>query len=124
MTKILFNMHIGILVNYNMVVKKFSIFQFKFQTEEENAQLDKSSRTLQIRLSDMSQLIVSFSYCFENEMRHWCNKTPPVLTDLGVAFKRVYNLLQQFVAVCFNSPKTIFCIFQKNPLFTIYVLNL
>ncbi|XP_041350038.1 uncharacterized protein LOC121369187 [Gigantopelta aegis] len=72
---------------------------FKFQTEEENSQLDHSSRTLQIRLSDMSQLIVSFSYCYENEMRHWCNKTPPILTDLGVAFKRVYNLLQQFVAL-------------------------
>ncbi|XP_050414177.2 HAUS augmin-like complex subunit 7 [Patella vulgata] len=59
--------------------------------------LSTTSRTMQVVLSELSQLVVSFSYCYENEMRVWCNKTPPVLTDLGIAFKRVYNVLKIFV---------------------------
>ncbi|XP_062583086.1 uncharacterized protein LOC134244853 [Saccostrea cucullata] len=48
-------------------------------------------------LCELSQLVTGFTYCYENEMSHWCNKSPPVLNELGPAFKRVYNLLQSFV---------------------------
>ena len=59
----------------------------------------KVQRTLKLVLSELSQLVVGFSYCFENEMRQWCNKTPPTLTELGPAFKRTHTLLQQFITV-------------------------
>ncbi|ESO89865.1 hypothetical protein LOTGIDRAFT_234008 [Lottia gigantea] len=66
-------------------------------SENGSAIVSTTTRTLQVVLSELSQLVVSFTYCYENEMRLWCNKTPPVLTDLGLAFKRVYNVLEQFV---------------------------
>ncbi|XP_067684101.1 HAUS augmin-like complex subunit 7 [Haliotis asinina] len=68
----------------------------KHQASTENDQLDTMSRTLTVVLSELSQLMVSFTYCYENEMRHWCNKTPPSLTGLGKAFKRVHTILHQF----------------------------
>ncbi|XP_061187859.1 HAUS augmin-like complex subunit 7 [Saccostrea echinata] len=55
------------------------------------------SKTMSLVLSELSQLVTGFTYCYENEMSHWCNKSPPVLNELGPAFKRVYNLLQTFV---------------------------
>nr|XP_022300647.1 HAUS augmin-like complex subunit 7 [Crassostrea virginica] len=55
------------------------------------------SKTMSLVLCELSQLVVGFTYCYENEMSHWCNKSPPVLNELGPAFKRVYNLLQTFV---------------------------
>lgn len=56
-------------------------------------------RTLSLVLSELSQLITGFTYCYENEMHHWCNKNPPALTELGPTFKRVHRLLQQLVEV-------------------------
>ena len=68
----------------------------------------KINRTLKLVLSELSQLVLGFSYCFENEMRAWCNKRQPQLTDLGSAFKRVHNMLQQFTAV--STPTYSLCI--------------
>ncbi|KAL5014850.1 hypothetical protein ScPMuIL_009120 [Solemya velum] len=68
---------------------------FKYQ-EADDAKSEMVMRTLQLGLSELSQLVVGFSYCYENEMCHWCNKTPPILTQLGQAFKRVHTLFQQF----------------------------
>lgn len=72
--------------------------QFDYE-EEEFSEKDRVSRTLQLVLTELTQLVTNFSYCYENEMCLWCNKSPPILSDLGTAFKRVHNLLQQFVSV-------------------------
>ncbi|OWF41560.1 HAUS augmin-like complex subunit 7 [Mizuhopecten yessoensis] len=69
---------------------------FQYQAPDES-RMEKISKTMQLVLSELSQLEVGFSYCYENEMCHWCNKTPPTLNQLGPAFKRVHTLLQQFV---------------------------
>ncbi|XP_056001071.1 uncharacterized protein LOC125655001 isoform X1 [Ostrea edulis] len=76
----------------------FTTFVFQFTYES----LDPSrgevvSKTMSLVLSELSQLVVGFTYCYENEMSHWCNKSPPILNELGPAFKRVYNSLQSFV---------------------------
>ncbi|WAR25294.1 HAUS7-like protein [Mya arenaria] len=59
-------------------------------------------RTVSLVLSELFQLITGFTYCYENEMRQWCNKSPPKLTQLGAAFKRVHRLLQQFLQMLQN----------------------
>ncbi|XP_046335158.2 uncharacterized protein LOC124117372 [Haliotis rufescens] len=82
------NRQIEILIDFKQ--------QHRYQTSAENEQLDTMSRTLTVVLSELSQLTVSFTYCYENEMRHWCNKSPPSLTGLGKAFKRVHTILHQF----------------------------
>ncbi|CAH1782612.1 unnamed protein product [Owenia fusiformis] len=61
--------------------------------------VSKVCQTLRIVLSELSQLVTSFSYCYENEMKQWCNKTPPNLSQLGPAFKRVHSMLQKFTAL-------------------------
>ncbi|XP_033744665.1 uncharacterized protein LOC117330479 [Pecten maximus] len=69
---------------------------FEYQAPDES-RMEKITKTMQLVLSELSQLEVGFSYCYENEMCHWCNRTPPTLNQLGPAFKRVHTLLQQFV---------------------------
>ncbi|XP_069141525.1 HAUS augmin-like complex subunit 7 [Argopecten irradians] len=69
---------------------------FEYQVPDES-RMEKISKTMQLVLSELSQLEVGFSYCYENEMCHWCNRTPPTLNQLGPAFKRVHTLLLQFV---------------------------
>ena len=75
-------------------------FYFQHNFPESNVQNEaKVNQTMRLVLSELSQLVVGFSYCFENEMRPWCNKTAPQLTELGPAVKRVHSLLQQFTKV-------------------------
>jgi len=74
------------------------VLQFDYQAKDSN-KVDTACRTVSLVLSELSQLMTGFTYCYENEMRHWCNKSPPTLTQLGPAFKRVHRLLQQFVHV-------------------------
>ncbi|XP_038054344.1 HAUS augmin-like complex subunit 7 [Patiria miniata] len=69
--------------------------QYDYPRSDQKA-VAKVTQTLKLVLSELAQLVTSFSYCFESEMRQWCNKTPPQLTDLGPAVKRVHSLLQQF----------------------------
>ncbi|KAL4225877.1 HAUS augmin-like complex subunit 7 [Mactra antiquata] len=68
----------------------------------EDSKLETVCRTISLVLSELSQLVTGFTYCYENEMSHWCNKSPPKLTQLGPAFKRVHRLLQQFVQLLHN----------------------
>jgi HAUS augmin-like complex subunit 7 len=51
-------------------------------------------------LTELTQLVTNFSYCYENEMSLWCNKSPPILSDLGTAFKRVHNPLLPSIIKC------------------------
>ena len=76
----------------------FYIFQFTYEAPDPSRS-EIVSKTMSLVLCELSQLVVGFTYCYENEMSHWCNKSPPVLNELGPAFKRVYNLLQTFVKV-------------------------
>ncbi|XP_065938725.1 HAUS augmin-like complex subunit 7 [Magallana gigas] len=69
---------------------------FTYETPD-SSRGEIASKTMSLVLSELSQLVVGFTYCYENEMSHWCNKTPPILNELGPAFKRVYNLLQTFI---------------------------
>ena len=80
---------------------------FQYPYPEHDAQsIAKVNRTLKLVLSELSQLIVSFSHCFDSEMKQWCHKVPPKLTQLGPAVKRVHTLLQQFSMV-----SSVWCIF-------------
>ena len=65
--------------------------------ETDESKMEMISKTMSLVLSELHQLVTSFSYCYENEMYHWCNKTAPDLSQLGPTFKRVHTLLQQFV---------------------------
>ena len=80
----------------------FMIFsQHDYQTPDPAASA-KISTTLRLVLSELSQLVTGFSYCFESEMRPWCNKQRPTFNQLGPAFKRVHTMLLQFSGVCIN----------------------
>ncbi|KAI8479424.1 HAUS augmin-like complex subunit 7 [Branchiostoma belcheri] len=61
--------------------------------EPDPASVSKVSRTLGLVLSELAQLLTGFSYCYEQELRPWCNRAPPVLSELGPAFRRVHSLL-------------------------------
>ena len=74
------------------------IFQYRYQPTDSTNQ-ETVCRTLSLVLSELSQLITGFTYSYENEMHHWCNKNPPALTQLGPTFKRVHRLLQQLLEV-------------------------
>ncbi|XP_060582550.1 HAUS augmin-like complex subunit 7 [Ruditapes philippinarum] len=68
----------------------------------DDSKLETICKTISLVVSELSQLVTGFTYCYENEMKHWCNKSPPNLTQLGPAFKRVHRLLQQFVQLLQN----------------------
>ncbi|KAJ8047743.1 HAUS augmin-like complex subunit 7 [Holothuria leucospilota] len=70
----------------------------KYPYQENPSQsMDTTCQTLKLVLSELAQLITSFTHTFETEIRPWCNKNPPRLTPLGPASKRVHNLLSQFL---------------------------
>ena len=76
--------------------------QYEYQ-KYDKAKLDTVCKTISLVLSELAQLVTGLTYCFENEMKHWCNRSPPALTQLGPAFKRVHRLLQQFVQVIMST---------------------
>lgn len=60
----------------------------------------KVGKTLQLVISELSQLVTGFSCCYENELRPWCNMDPPpAFGQLGPAFKRVHTSLHKFSKV-------------------------
>ncbi|KAL8608818.1 hypothetical protein ACOMHN_051423 [Nucella lapillus] len=67
------------------------------KTDPPANQLQRARESLQLILGELSQLVLSFTYCYQNEMQPWCNKTPPHFSQLGPAFKRVHALTQRFV---------------------------
>ncbi|XP_070559483.1 HAUS augmin-like complex subunit 7 [Ptychodera flava] len=78
--------------------------------EYEEQLSERVCKTMQLVLSELAQLVTGFTFTFENEIRQWCNRAPPVLTDIGAAFKTVYTLLQKFTDILqsFSSVKTSF----------------
>ncbi|XP_071479115.1 HAUS augmin-like complex subunit 7 [Diadema antillarum] len=60
---------------------------------------DKVRQTMKLILTELVQLVTNFTFSFESEMRQWCDKAPPRLTQLGPAVKRVHTLLQQFTSL-------------------------
>ncbi|XP_048582265.1 HAUS augmin-like complex subunit 7 isoform X2 [Nematostella vectensis] len=65
--------------------------------QSDHQEVDKVSKTLELTLSTLSQQVAGFVHCYESEMRPWCSRSQPVLSELGPAFKRVYTLLQKLV---------------------------
>ncbi len=60
---------------------------------------EKVERTLRLTLPEMSQIMVGFTLCFENEMQQWCNRSSPQLNQLGPAFRRVHVVLEHFTDI-------------------------
>ncbi|XP_031552030.1 uncharacterized protein LOC116289272 [Actinia tenebrosa] len=58
---------------------------------------EKVSKTLNLALTTMSQVVTGFLYCYESEMKPWSNRSQPNLSELGPAFERVYSLLEKFL---------------------------
>ena len=58
--------------------------------------------TARLALSEFDQLVTSFAYCYDNELRPWCGSTaaPAVHTTLGPTLKHVHTPLEQLVNVC------------------------
>ena len=61
--------------------------------------VQRASQSLSLVLNELSQLVLNFTYCFENEMLPWCDKSPPSFSQLGPSFKRVHTLTLQFSQV-------------------------
>jgi HAUS augmin-like complex subunit 7 len=77
-----------------------------FQNEEpSDSSLEHTGQTLELVVGELCQLAVNFTYCFENEFQPWCDKSPPMLSQLGPAVKRVHSLLQHFAQVKKNVSK-------------------
>lgn len=75
------------------------MFHQTADTKSGGNSLQHASCALDIVLRELCQLVLSFTYCYENEMQPWCHQSQPDFLQLGPAFKRVYNLLQQFAQV-------------------------
>jgi hypothetical protein len=63
-------------------------------------------QTLRLSLSEFDQLVTSFAYCYDNDMRPWCagpavgsNALPVSSVPLGPTLKRLNAPLEQFVNV-------------------------
>ncbi|XP_002734645.1 HAUS augmin-like complex subunit 7 [Saccoglossus kowalevskii] len=65
--------------------------------EYDESVVKKVIKTTELVSSELAQLVTGFTFTFENEMRPWCGRSPPILSDIGVSFKRVYTLLQNFM---------------------------
>ncbi|KAK3754475.1 hypothetical protein QZH41_018990, partial [Actinostola sp. cb2023] len=57
---------------------------------------EKVNKTLNLALTTMSQVVTSFIHCYESEMKSWCYRSQPKLSELGPAFQRVYSLLEKY----------------------------
>ena len=66
------------------------------KTEQDSGALRLAGECLELILGELSQLVLSFTYCFENDMLPWCNKAPPSISGLGPAFRRVHTLTADF----------------------------
>jgi HAUS augmin-like complex subunit 7 len=63
-------------------------------------------QTVRLSLSELGQLLTSFAYCYDNELRPWCgtNREPPShRSALGPTLKRVHAPLEQFVGLLDNT---------------------
>jgi len=61
-------------------------------------------QTMRLTFSELDQLVTSFMYCFDNEMRSWCgglaaggsDSLPTLNASLGPTLKRLNGPLDQF----------------------------
>jgi len=58
--------------------------------------VEKVSKTLSLSLTTMSQVVSGFLHCFETEMKPWCRRPAPSLSEVGPAFSRVHSLLLRY----------------------------
>jgi len=61
-----------------------------------------TKQTARLALSEFDQLVTSFAYCYDNELRPWCSSAttqPAAQLTLGPTLKRVHTPLEQFVNV-------------------------
>jgi hypothetical protein len=61
--------------------------------------VSRNNQRMRLLLSGLSQLMTSFACCYDNELRHWCQVTPPDTTQLAAHTRRVHSLLTHFSAV-------------------------
>ncbi|KAM7426907.1 HAUS augmin-like complex subunit 7 [Porites harrisoni] len=59
--------------------------------------IEKVSKTLSLSLTTMAQVVSGFLHCFETEMKPWCRRQAPVLSEVGPAFSRVHSLLLRYL---------------------------
>ena len=57
---------------------------------------------MRVGLTELQQLMRSFSYCYQTQLRAWCNKQQPQLSQLGADFKRVHGELKDFTELLRN----------------------
>lgn len=58
--------------------------------------VEKVSKTLSLSLTTMAQIVSGFLHCFETEMKPWCKRPAPLLSEVGPAFGRVHSLLLRY----------------------------
>nr|XP_058964913.1 HAUS augmin-like complex subunit 7 [Pocillopora verrucosa] len=64
--------------------------------------VEKVSKTLSLSLTTMAQVVSGFLHCFETEMKPWCKRPAPVLSEVGPAFSRVHTLLSRYTELIQN----------------------
>lgn len=58
--------------------------------------VEKVSKTLSLSLTTMAQVVSGFLHCFETEMKPWCRRPVPSLSEVGPEFSRVHSLLLKY----------------------------
>ena len=87
-----------------------SFLQFSLSANSDPTNEAKVQTTLRLVLTELQQLITGFGHCYELEVRPWCNKVRPHLTQLGASFQRVHGLLQGFTQVTgYNTNENLQC---------------
>lgn len=59
-------------------------------------------RKLRLILSELQQMIVNFSYCYENHIEPWCDRTQPPLSKLGHKITSIQRMLHHFTTVIYT----------------------
>ncbi|KAK2574554.1 HAUS augmin-like complex subunit 7 [Acropora cervicornis] len=61
--------------------------------------VEKVSKTLSLSLTTMAQVVSGFLHCFETEMKPWCRRPVPSLSEVGPEFSRVHSLLLKYTEI-------------------------
>ena len=55
--------------------------------------VDNYCRKIDLSMKTLSQMIDTFSHCYDNDIETWCNKERPVLSNIGPTVKTVNRLM-------------------------------